>query len=390
MKRILGVVAEYNPLHGGHYYQMHRAIQETQSRYVVIAMSGNFVQRGEPAIFDKWTRAQMALAAGADLVVEIPTYFVLQSAQGYAQASMDLLAKCGVTHISFGSEAGKIADLMAMARWLNQEQTQTSIRQALRSGISYAAAIQKVAEQAPQVAPLASLFHGANNILAIEYLRALPQDSAITVHTVQRVGQPRGKENGQYPSASVLRQLLNNGNDISPYIPHPCRPVFDMAVKRAGPIYARDLSQAVFYALTTMTPQEIYRLPACSEGLENRIRQALNQQRDLGQFQQAVKSKRYPLTRVQRLCMQALLRFDEIETTEPVPYARVLACSARGKELLPQLAQQTALIYSARDVKELSPTPKSMLELDLRAADIYNLALPPHWARRDIVQQPAQ
>lgn len=384
MKRTTGIIAEYNPFHHGHYHHLQTAVRETKSDYVIIAMSGNFVQRGEPAVFDKWIRAEMALAAGADLVVEIPTWFVLQSAEGYARAGVALLACCGATHLSFGSESGNIADLAALAQWLEEAETQKSINQTMQSGVAYAAAIQQVADSTPYLARLAPLLRGANNVLGLEYLRACrlfaPQ---ISVHTVKRGGD----------NASALRKLLAKGDATKArtFIPQCLQQIFDRALATAGPVFAQDFTQALFYSLATAEGKLIRALPACSEGLENRISRALYKHRDLEGLLGAIKTKRYPRTRIQRLLIQALLQFSNHTYSGSFPpYLRILGCSVRGKKLLPQLIclNKAPLVYSARDVRSLNLTAQNLLRLDYRAADIYNLVLSPVRAQRDMHRQP--
>jgi len=390
MNKVLGIIAEYNPLHLGHYHQLQTAARETGCEYIVIAMSGNYVQRGEPAIFDKWIRSKMALTAGADLVLEIPTYFVLQSAEGFARAGVALLSCCGISHLSFGSESGNISNLANLAQWLERTETQLSIRKALQTGITYAAAVQSAVEDSPDTALLAPLLNGANNILAIEYLRAINEFAPGTsIHTVKRIGNP---ETG-YSSASDLRKLLAAGRilEVRNYIPSCSVSVFDQAIETAGPVFAHDFTQAVFYALSILDSQEISTLPACSEGLENRIINALGNHRDLVGLLGAVKTKRYPFTRIQRLLMQALLQFQNVGyACTPAPYLRVLACSSRGKSLLSTLTSlnKAPLLFSARDFKRLDESAKTLLNLDLKAADIYNLTLDATDAKRDILQMP--
>lgn len=367
MKDILGVVAEYNPMHSGHAHHLKHAISETGCQYTIIALSGNFVQRGEPAITDKWTRAKMAVAAGADAVVEIPAWFALQSAEGFARAGVSLLQYCGATHISFGSESGNITELRDLARWLQAPGAQSAIRRWLQSGITYAAAVQRAAEQSQAVSRLGHLFQGANNILAIEYLRAM-ENTRLIAHSVKRIGAP---------SASELRQLLAKGQEskVFEHIP-PCgKKILLEALRGTGPVYATDLTPAIFYALLSLGKTGVSSLPACSEGLENRLCNALGQAQDLTGLLKAVKTRRYPLTRIQRLLMQALLRFNAVNYQGNVPYMRLLAIADRGKELLPGFAQSPIpLLYSARDIGKLSPEARMLLEIDLFAEKVYQMA----------------
>jgi predicted nucleotidyltransferase len=394
MHRILGIVAEYNPLHKGHHHQLQTAIRETGSEATIVAMSGNFVQRGEPAILPKWTRAHMALAAGADLVVELPTWFVLQSAEGFARGGISLLTSCGVTDISFGSESGQLTSLKTLARWLDQGETQLGIKEILTSGITYAAAIQRVADTDPDISRLAPMLRGSNNILAIEYLRALQSvDSDINVHTVKRVGPGHGSPvTGLYASATAVRTLLQSdqADKAQGFIPQCSKGVFVDALEKNGPVFSELFAQAIYYALTT-SRASLSLLPACSEGLENRVLRALDQQRDIAGLIGRVKTKRYPRTRIQRFLYQSLLQFQTIDYKGPYcPYIRVLGCTTRGKSLLPYITKlnKAPLLFSARDIKGLDRNSRLLLDLDFKAASLYNLVLNPDFAREDARTMP--
>lgn len=380
MQRVLGIVAEYNPLHLGHGHQLKTAKEETGADFTVISMSGNFVQRGEPAIFDKWIRAEMALSAGADLVLEIPTWYVLQSAEGFARAGVALLAGCGVTDISFGSESGNIAELITLAEWLKQPDTQKSIREQVKSGISYPAAVQRAAELAQtNISKLSPLFDGANNILAIEYLRALGGLAPnMNVHTVKRLGAEHGcRDVGKYAGATGIRRLLASSriDQARSYIPPCAQRIFDRALANSRPVFPDNFTHMIYYALLTMDNEELKSLPACSEGLENRIRKFLGRHSSLSGLLLAVKSKRYPLTRIQRLLFQAVLQFNSTANYNCPPYYRILGLTSRGRELLPRLVNiaKAPILFSARDSKKLGKDALSLLELDCRAAAIYNL-----------------
>lgn len=368
MKNILGIVAEYNPLHQGHAYQMSQARAETGCDYIVVAMSGNFVQRGEPAIVDKWVRGKMAVAVGADLVVEIPAGFSLQSAEGFARAGITLLQNCGVSHLSFGSESGRLEELEQLARWLQKPPAQGGIRATLAKGITYAAAVQQAAVESEPVAGLGHLFRGPNNILAIEYLRLLA-GTDLAVHTLKR--------REEFAAASQIRRLIARGNVHRAlcHIPPACRGLLADTLKNLGPVFSQDFSQAIFYALTDLGVTGIRSLPACSEGLENRLWRGLARAANLPELLLAVKTKRYPLTRLQRLLLQALLRFDRGKFPLQVPYLRILAASPRGKELLPTLARSPLpLLYSARDHGKLTGQARRVFEGEVFAERVYGLA----------------
>lgn len=394
MHRILGIIAEYNPLHSGHFHHLKTAIDETKADYTIIALSGNFVQRGEPAIFDKWVRAEMALRAGADLVIEIPTYFVLQSAEGFARSGVSLLANCGITDLSFGSESGDVRSLQRLADWLESPKAQSSIVTSLKSGISYAAAIQRSAEnQGGEIAKLAGILARANNILAIEYLRAIKRTSEmVNIHTVKRIGPQHGSlVTGEFASATAIRKLLHGGRieQAREFIPPQLAQFFTATLKDC--VFTEDFSHAILYSLCVTATDILRTLPACSEGLENRLKTAVLHAENAFDLVQEVKTKRYPLTRIQRLLMQTMLQFQTVTTMHNyAPYLRILGCSPSGKRLLSGIVKlnKSPLVYSARDVHRLSPSAKTLLDLDIRAAQIYNLARSPKARYEDLDKTP--
>lgn len=366
MSRVLGIVAEYNPFHLGHSYHLQRARAETGCRYAVIAMSGNFVQRGEPALIDKWVRAKMAIAAGADLVIEIPTLYALQSAEGFAKAAIEILVKCQASTISFGSECGDIAKLSTLADWFQTPEAQDRIRQNLSGGVTYAAAIEKAALESP-AAHLSNCLQGANNILAVEYLRALASGS-VTAHTIKR--------QEDFPRAAQIRELINQSQfkQALAAVPACVKKLLANELHHWRPVTIANFTQMIFYALACLGPNGLRRLPACSEGLENRVLRAAAQTTDVYELLALIKTKRYPYTRLQRLLMQALLRFDAAEYSGPVPYLRVLAGAPGHRALLPALARSgIPLLYSIRDFKGLDRKTKTVVRLDEFAQQIFRV-----------------
>lgn len=365
MLNILGIIAEYNPVHWGHAYQLEAARQQTGCQYIAIAMSGNFCQRGEPALIDKWARAKAAIAIGADIVLEIPARYALQSAEGFGRAGVGLLRDSGATAISFGSESGDLAALKGLADWLDRPQSQRAIRTELQQGASYPKAIEQALTGSP-AAPAAKLLTGANNILAVEYLRALA-GTGLRPHTVKR--------QDKYWPASQIRALFATGNRSAlAHIPGAARLPVRQGLQK-GALFLEDFSQYIFHALLGLGKSGIAALPACSEGLENRIWQALASARSLAELLSLVKTKRYPLTRLQRLLLQGLLRFDRRQSPGFVPYLRVLALGPRGKDLLPTLAGSgLPLVHSPRDIGKLGAAASRAMAKELYAERIYLLA----------------
>ncbi len=380
MGKWLGIVAEYNPFHSGHLYQMNQAIAANNCQGTIVAMSGNFVQRGEPAIMDKWIRSRIAVEAGADLVVEIPCWHVLQSAEGFARAAIGLLAACGADVVSFGSERGNLAELQSVARWLDEPSSQQAIRRHVKTGISYASAIETALRNDSDYGNLADLLAGPNNILALEYLRAAAQlATPLEFHTVLRVGPGhRSTVTGKYASASTLRRLLTLGENKKAldYIPVPAAELAAGWLSNHGHVTLASLEQAIKYALLSTSRQQLRKLPAISEGLENRLLQQTEAQQEVEKLLQRTTTRRYPRTRLQRILCQLLLGFENFHRHQPlVPYIRVLAMSRQGKSMLPLLAKSGSapLIVGWRDTKKLSPANRDLIRLDQHAGAVHNL-----------------
>lgn len=369
----LGIIAEYNPFHNGHQYHLAQAKAETGCKKIIVALSGNFAQRGEPAIVNKWLRAQMAVTAGADLVVEIPCYHVLQSAEGFARAGVALLAACFVGTISFGSESGQMSKLQALARWFELPDSQTAIRQQLSTGISYADAIQNALEGADS--GLAPLLSGSNNILGLEYIRAAKKFAPdISFHTVKRAGP-----GGNYASASYLRQMLASSQwqKALPYIPPAIVKTLLRAIEEYGPITLNSFQQAICYSLAMTTAQQLRLLPAVSEGLEQRMLKLATRTGKLAMLLDLAKTRRYPRTRLQRLLCQLLLGFDKMPEPQPLlPYIRVLALKQSAREMIPRIVKHgyAPLVMGWRDAKQLTPAGLKLLQLDRQTGIVYNLA----------------
>ncbi|MTI96070.1 MAG: nucleotidyltransferase [Firmicutes bacterium] len=381
-ERLLGVIAEYNPLHNGHHYHLKKAKAETNADLVLVAMSGNFVQRGEPALLNKWMRTKLALQAGADLVIELPCYFALQSAETFARAGIGLLNVCGINCLSFGSESGDLATLSRLAEIIDNPETQNTIKTTLSSGITYARAVQTAVERNNLSSASASrLMSGANNILGIEYIRAARALGAnLDFHTVLRTGPGHhSTEPHAYGSATAIRQAVQQGRmkDACKMLPSGVQATFFTALDEQGPVFISNFAQIIFHKLRTSDAEQLRRLQSISEGLENRFKNHAWTTNDLYEFLRLVKTKRYPRTRLQRILMQLMLDFENIPQPKTyTPYIRVLGYTAQGRSLAKRLAGgKIPVIFSpAKDANRLDITARALLNLDLRAGDYYSLA----------------
>ncbi|HIS68770.1 MAG TPA: nucleotidyltransferase family protein [Candidatus Gallacutalibacter stercoravium] len=384
---ISAIICEYNPFHTGHAYHIAqtRALGAT---HVVAIMSGNFVQRGEPALLNKWARARAALAGGADLVIELPLSWACASADRFAYGGVFLANALGcVQTLSFGSECGDISLLTQIAQAVISPQAQPLIQQGLALGLPFAAARQRaVAQLIGQ--KRASTLGRANDILGVEYLKALRQlGSSITPIALPRAGAGHdAAPQGQYASASWLRQrLLAQPADFKstlPYLPQDTIRILqeEYASGRAPACLSR-LERGVLLRLRAMLPQDFLLLPDVGEGLENRICAAVRQACSLPDAIDKIKTKRYTHARIRRIILGAVLGLDRRRLELPPPYLRVLGCNLRGREIL-RKARTTASLPVVMHPKDIlsrySPsTPEyEHFALESLASDFYHLTTP--------------
>lgn len=358
----VGIVCEYNPLHRGHRKQMEAIRAEFGADTgIVCAMSGNFVQRGAPAIFDKSLRAKAAAACGADLVVELPLTVCLSSAEGFASGGVAILSKlCDI--LCFGSETGNRESLMATAQALLQGDFQPHLRRELDTGKSFPAARQAALTA---MGLSSDLLSRPNDILSVEYCKAiLSQGSSLDIFPIQRKGDYHDrKPDPENPSATALRQLLLSGGNWRSYVPEEAANLFENA-----PLHSLAAGEkAVLYRLRTMTEAELSCLPYGGEGLWRKLLHARQAETTLEDILTAMKSKRYTRTRLDRMVLCAVLGITEESLLSPAPYARILAFNDRGREILKNSTNRAFF-------KNAGETPDSPCwDLERRSGDVYGL-----------------
>ena len=326
---ITGIICEYNPFHLGHRKQFN-IIRDRKGddEAIVCLMSGDFVQRGHPAIIHKSLRAKAAILAGADLVLELPVTAALASAEGFAARGVQILSPF-CDSLCFGAESDDPNALTTIAQALLSDGFPPLLRAQLDKGLSFPAARQAALEEMGLNGDLVTL---PNNILAIEYCKAiLAQRSAMTPFPILRQGSYHDTapdENN--PSATAERELLKTDGSWSDYIPAEVRPVFENAVLHT--ISAGE--RAILARLRTMDDAEFEALPYGSEGLWRKLMHAARRESTLEDILTAVKSKRYTRSRLDRMVMCAFLGLSEADLAAPAPYVRVLALNDRGREIL--------------------------------------------------------
>ena len=357
--KTVGIICEYNPFHLGHKKQIDIIRSHFgQDTAIVCLMSGNFVQRGAPAIFHKSLRAQAAIACGADLVLELPVTYALSSAEGFAAGGVKILSGF-CDYLCFGTETGTAETLMATAKALLSPSFSEVLRQQLDLGLSFPAA------RAAALGEDASLLANPNDILGVEYCKAiLAQNSAMEIFPIIREGGYHDtavdKEN---PSATAVRQLLINKHDWKSCVPASAWDIFDGA-----PLHTLQAGErAVLAKLRTMSDAEFEALPYGSEGLWRKFMQACRSCDSIDSIIAATKSKRYTYTRISRMLMCAYLGISREMLDTPAPYTRVLAFNDAGRTVL----KAARLSGSFPHVGEEMDDP--YWELEQRSSDLYGL-----------------
>lgn len=377
--RVVGIVTEFNPFHNGHALLLERAREAMgEDTAVVCCMSGDFVQRGEAAVWSKFARAEAAARCGADLVFELPLPWALSSAEGFARGGVGLLAALGVVDcLCFGSECGETEPLERASEALLSPALAAELRRELESGIPFAAARQR-ALAAVTDEETARLVETPNNILAVEYIRAIYELGLdLGFMTVRREGAEHdGQGEGSIRSASELRSRIAAGKSCSGFMPDAALAVFEREAERGrGPVLMETLEPMLLARLRMLPDEEFSRLPDASEGLGNRLRAAVRDEPTLDGVLAAAKSKRYALSRIRRMTMCACLGVREGMAEGVPPYARLLAASERGRELLRRAQDKSRIpiITKAAAARQLPRETLSVFELGSGARDLYVL-----------------
>jgi len=409
---VLGIVSEYNPFHNGHKYHLEQSKVLCGSDYVVCVMSGNFIQRGEPAVIDKWARAEMALLSGVDLVIELPVVYAMSSAEFFAYGAVKILDSIGITDfICFGSEAGSLDELNNIADILNSEpeKYKSSLKGFLSEGLSFPAARENALNIYLKAAGHKSdnpgeLIKGSNNILAIEYLKALKKSgSKIKPQTIKRIANTYSSDKleGTISSATAIRSHIlsmeemkknrtSKASDLqvlmdslADSLPPLCFSILQREFKAGrGPVFSADFESSVLSALRRMNAEEISKLPYIAEGLENRIKSAADISGSLNSLIENVSTKRYTRTRIQR-CLFSILtglknkEFLEFNLWGGPQYIRILGFNNKGRQLLSEINKYASLpvIIKTADFKNsCNPLLSKMLDIESASTDQYVLA----------------
>ncbi len=379
-----GIICEYNPFHNGHIYQIEETKRLTGADHIVAIMSGNYVQRGDVAIMDKFTRARIAVEHGVDLVVEMPVQYSLSSAEFFARCGVMMLKslRC-VDGIAFGSECGDIEELKRCAEAVLAVSTKENLEPLLKQGMSYPEAVRQLV--AYSYGPLtAELLDSPNNTLAIEYLKAIKAlgiDDMDAV-TIKRKGADHdGEPVDGIASASYIRQLIDDEEDFSQYVPKETVDAIKEYDEKGNLCWFDNLERAIMYRMRTISLPDLKATSGVGQGLENRVFQAGHTASDLDQLINMIKTKRYPEARIRRIILNALIGVKQDDIKVPPIFGRILALNDRGSEIvkmagsLPENKFSFPFSTTLKDVvKSDNKRIQRTVALNNLATDIYTMA----------------
>jgi len=387
---VLGIIAEYNPFHNGHLYHLLKSKKEANADTVIAVIGGNFTQRGEPSLLDKWCKAEMAIANGADLVIELPVLYSISSAENFADGAIKILNSLKIIDsVSFGTETNDLNKLNIIANTLFKEPKEYKdlLYSELKSGKSFPKAREQALIKYLKDPTFASIISSPNNILGIEYLKALKKYSS-NINPINIVRKDAGHLSldyiGQIASATAVRNLVYNNRirDVKTYITPASFTILLEELKKGH--FVKDLSRyenIIIYNLRNMSLEDIANLPDVSEGLEYLIKKAANSCNTIHEFINIVRSKRYTETRIKRILLYCLLKITKKDMTiskKTTPYIRILGCNENGRNLISQINKANPKLNIITSVKKfedvnLNKNLKIMLDKDILATNIYTL-----------------
>lgn len=381
--KLTGLVTEYNPFHNGHMYHLNKSKELSGADGIVVVMSGNFVQRGTPALLDKWTRTEMALKGGADLVIELPTVYATGSAEIFALGAVRILDGLNqVDNLVFGSESGTITPLKEIAHYLHKESHafKEALKHELNLGHAFPVAREKALEKLSIQGKMPSL---PNDILGIEYLKAgFRLNSKMTFDTIQRVSSAYHDTDTDtaLSSATAIRKAYfdNRLDEISHTLPKASYDVLRRDCHLT--VSPESLGSFLLYKLRTTPTEKLEKIQDVGEGLEYRMKDAALRAKSYDQLLDLIKTKRYVRTRVQRALLNTLLNVEtgfvkSVIHSEVAAYARILGFNDKGRQIMKQLRKTSniPLITNINKHTHEDPLVQAMLDLDTRATDVYTL-----------------
>lgn len=387
---VLGIVAEYNPFHNGHLYHLLKSKEITNDKYVVAVIGGNFTQRGEASIVDKWTKAEMAIDNGVDLVLELPTAYSISSAENFADGAIKILNSLKIVdNISFGAECEEINKLNIIANTLHNEtkEFKNILNSELSKGFSFPKARENAICSYLNDESFSKILNEPNNILAIEYLKALKKNrSKINPILIKRQnsGHLNKSYTGKISSSTAIRNMLKNGNtrNLKDSLTPSSYTILKDEINQGH--FINDISlfeNIIMYNLRNSSLEDLRRLPDVREGLENLIKKSAFACNTIEEFLRLVSSKRYTETRIKRILLYSLLNITtkDMESSKKItPYIRVLGFNKQGKELLSSISNNNPNLKIITSVKKFieentNRNLNAMLNKDIFATNVYTL-----------------
>jgi predicted nucleotidyltransferase len=382
-----GIIVEYNPFHNGHYYHLQKTKEITKADCIIAVMSGNFLQRGEPALVSKWFRTKMALEAGVDVVVELPYAFATQHAEIFANGAISILHSLYCKYICFGSESGKIEDFTQALYFFkkNEQSYHSLVRSLLKNGMSYPKALATAYQQLqPQHVQLD--LGKPNNILGFHYVKAISeQQSHIVPTTIPRTSAQYHDEHftsNNIASATSIRKSVfeNKGNlsSIKPYVPKATYQLLQEYFQQYQTFHSwGDYFSLLKYKILTSTPSELQNIYEIEEGIEYRMIDTIREAASFHEFMAKLKTKRYTWTRLQRMCVHILTntkkeQMAKIPESKTSPYIRLLGMSKKGQEYIRTVKKKLEIPLIAK----VSSFNDELLFLDIKASQTYAFIFP--------------
>lgn len=368
--KICAVICEFNPFHNGHKYLMDK-LKTLKCDHIVAIMSGNYVQRGEPAIISKKVRTEIALNLGADLVVEIPTVWAVSNAQTYSAAAIDIANALGcVDFLGFGSECGSLELLRNILNIMKTPEFKRILKEQLSLGVTFAKAREKAIRLTCGDTCAFEASGSSNNNLGIEYLNALEK----TCSNIKPLTIKRDKK--KFPTATEIRELIKNKDlEVKNYIPKTAFNIISNNMDYIADLY--DAERAILSNLRILSKEDILNLPDVSEGIENRIIKAVNSSVGLNELLFKIKTKRYTMARIKRIILSSYLGITKAVQKSSPQYIRVLGMNEKGLEILKKVKSKARLpiVYEYSQIKRLNGLAQKIFQKECRCTDLYGMFL---------------
>lgn len=392
----VGLIVEYNPFHNGHAFHLQASKEAAEADVVIAVMSGNFLQRGEPALVSKWQRTKMALLNGVDIVFELPYRFATQKAETFANGAVSILDAVGCDSLCFGSESGDLSSFIQTIDYLKDQQNSfnENIKWHLDTGVSYPKALSLAFKQLPNANNYLDLTK-PNNILGLEYIKAIQrQKSSVSPMTIPRKNADYHDEHfasATIASATSIRKAIFTDNasqaEINQYVPEQTKLLLKEYVQQFQGFHQwENYWSYLQFRLIHSSPSELREIYEMEEGLENRLQAAALVTDNFHKFMQQIKTKRYTWTRLQRLCVHILTNTKKEEMTrhsENASYLRLLGMTSIGREYLNKKKSHLSLPL----ISKLASFKEKEINLDIKAARIYSLGIPSHLKNKMLRQE---